>query len=113
MTHDASVSENPRHPDEIRASERGTVPIEKKLENLRRILLIAFFGVTLPVAILIVLASFFLGSVEVGSGLMAGLSGPFLLGMALLGAAVVIAAVCLVIYYVVRAKLERDEELFL
>ena len=88
--------------------EKSITPQEKKLGTLRRILWISFVGIAIPSIIFLMgilsmrdLGSF--GSRFSGAVL---LIGPFLL-IAGLG------VVCVVIYYIFKYRLEKDDELFL
>lgn len=89
-------------------SENSISPQEKKLGTLRRILWIAFIGIAIPsIVFLLPLYSMReLGDVANRFSGMVLIIGPLLL-IAGLG------VVCLVIYYIFKYRLEKDEDLFL
>ena len=91
-----------------------TTPIEQKLQNLRRVLWVCFAGVSMPVAMLIVLANFFLvGPETVAASGREALIPMFLLGIGILFSIAAIGTVCLVIYFVLKHRLERGDGIFL
>jgi hypothetical protein len=93
-----------------------TIPIEQKLQNLRRILWLSFAGVSVPVVMLIFLANFFLVERNpdiISSSGRDAVMPMILLGFGILFAIAAIGTVCLVIYYVLKHRLERDDGIFL
>lgn len=83
-------------------------PQEKKLSTLRRILWISFIGIA-SVSTIFVLPLYSMRNLGSFEGRFSGavlLIGPFLL-IAGLG------VVCLVIYYIFKYRLEKDDEMFL
>jgi len=72
--------------------------------------LIAFAGVSVPLVVLLVMAFLFLSD---SAGGMWGLSLPVMLFMALFMGIAVIGVVCLVVYYVIKNRLEREDGIFL
>jgi len=92
-----------------------TVPLEKKLKNLRGVLWLCFAGVSVSVALMMALANFFLVSrssdiVSTGRDAVMPI---LLLGMGVLFVVATIGTVCLVVYYVIKRRLDRDNEIFL
>lgn len=92
-----------------------TVPLEQKLQNLRRILWLCFAGVSVPVALMLVIANAFVVSrnpdiVSTGRDAVIPM---LLLGIGILFVVAAIGTVCLVVYYVIKHRLERDDGIFL
>ena len=88
-------------------------PQERKLKSLRRILWLSFAGVSILFMILIgaayITLMVFQGS---NAGGLLAFTFPLLLVLALLGSVVFTGVACLVIYYVIKRRLEREDELF-
>lgn len=86
---------------------------ERKLKSLRRILWLIFAGVSILFMALVggayMALMVFQGS---NAGGLLNLTFPILLILALLGSVVFTGVVCLVIYYVIKRRFEREEELF-
>ncbi len=86
---------------------------ERKLKSLRRILWLSFAGVSILFMVLVGGAYI---SIMVRQGSNAGgtlvFTFPLLLVLALLGSVVFTGVACLVIYYVIKRRLEREDELF-
>lgn len=88
-------------------------PQERKLKSLRRILWLSFAGVSILFMILIAgtyMAMLVLQGSNAGGPL--AFTFPLLLGLALLGSVAFSGIACLVIYYVIKRRLEREDELF-
>jgi hypothetical protein len=93
-------------------------PKEKKLRNLRKILWIIFaaititillvFGLSIPIGLVINQATNFLALFSDKTGLLV-LS---LLGIALMKIAVT-GLICIIIYQIVKYRIEKDDDLFL
>lgn len=88
-----------------------------RLATLRRILWIAFGGVSVPLALLLIPLVILMGNLEslgvapppgISSGLLLAMAGGFMI--TLIG---LTGVICLVIYNIVKYRLERDDELFL
>ncbi|MFC1529333.1 hypothetical protein ACFL6R_01320 [Gemmatimonadota bacterium] len=91
------------------------VPLAKKLQNLRRVLWLSFAGVSVSAAVLMFLANFFLvaRSPDIVSTGRDAVMPMLLLGLGVVFVIGAIGTVCLVVYYVVKRRLERDDEIFL
>jgi len=88
-------------------------PQERKLKSLRRILWLSFAGISILFMILIAgtyMALLVLQGSNTGGPLT--FTFPLLLGLALLGSVAFTGIACLVIYYVIKRRLEREDELF-
>jgi len=87
---------------------------EKKLKDLRKILLICFIGITLS---LILLASLPMFLVDLSASQnIEGAPLDALLTILVMGPLVligVIGVVCVIIYYIFKYRFEKDDELFL
>ncbi|NIS79830.1 MAG: hypothetical protein GTO14_06400 [Anaerolineales bacterium] len=91
-------------------------PQERKLKSLRKILLFCFAGISVPLIVTgafayLILINRIENSTFAQSQNFASLAFLPWLGMAVL--VFVTGAVCLVIYYAVKYRLERDDEPFL
>jgi membrane protein implicated in regulation of membrane protease activity len=88
-------------------------PQERKLKSLRRILWLSFAGVSILFMVLVggtYMALLVLRGSNASGPL--AFTSPLLLGLALLGAVTFTGVACLVIYYVIKRRLEREDELF-
>jgi heme/copper-type cytochrome/quinol oxidase subunit 2 len=89
---------------------------ERKLKSLRRILLFCFAGISIPLTVMGAFVYFILinrihyGQLGRDQGLSALVYLPWI-GMVVV--AFVVGVICLVVYYVFKYRLERDDELFL
>ncbi len=88
-------------------------PQERKLKSLRRILWLSFAGVS--VLFMILIAGTYMALMvfqNQNASELLGFTFPLLLGLALLGSVAFSGIACLVIYYVIKRRLEREDELF-
>jgi hypothetical protein len=87
---------------------KPVTPQEKKLSTLRKILWISFIGIAVPAIFLLfgVIPMVWSSGVEDGFSTIALLISPFLL----IGG---LGVVCVVIYNIVKYRLEKDDDLFL
>ena len=92
-----------------------TVPLEKKLKNLRGVLWMCFAGISVSVTLMMVIANAFLvrSNPDITSMGRDAVIPMILLGVGILFTVATIGTVCLVIYYVVKRRLERDNDIFL
>jgi hypothetical protein len=93
-----------------------TLPLKQKLQNLRQVLWLCFAGASVSVALMMVIANAFLVSRDpdiVSSTGRDALIPMLLLGAGFLLVVVAIGAGCLVVYYVIKRRLERDDGIFL
>jgi membrane protein implicated in regulation of membrane protease activity len=88
-------------------------PQERKLKSLRRILWLSFAGVSILFMILVggTYIALIVYQGPNASGPLA-FTFPLLLGLALLGSIAFTGVACLVIYYVIKRRLERVDEIF-
>lgn len=91
----------------------ATAPLERKLNSLRRILWLCFAGGSVLSMALVGSASLLIIVRQGGKGVGArGFTLPLLIGLGLFGAVAFTAVACLVIYHVIKGRLEREDELF-
>ena len=89
-------------------------PQEVKLKDLRKLLMVCFIGITLSIILLASLPMFLIDTSVSQS--VEGTPVDVLLTVLVVGLLVligVIGVVCLVIYYIFKYRLEKDDELFL
>ena len=95
-------------------STKAITPQEKKLKDLRKILTVCFIGISVSIFLLASLPMFLVdvrAAQSVEGTPVDVLMAVFVVGLlALIG---VIGVVCLVIYYIFKYRLEKDNELFL
>ena len=95
-------------------STKALTPQAKKLKDLRKILTVCFIGITLSLILLASLPMFLIDTSASQS--VEGTPLDVLLTFLVVGPLVligVIGVVCLVIYYIIKYRLEKDDELFL
>jgi membrane protein implicated in regulation of membrane protease activity len=86
---------------------------ERKLKSLQRILWLSFAGVSILFMVLVGGAYFAATGLQgSNAGGTLALTLPLLLVLALLGSVAFTGVACLVIYYVIKRRLEREDELF-
>ena len=95
-------------------STKATNPQEKKLKDLRKILTVCFIGISISIFLLASLPAFLIdarAAQSVEGAPIDALMTVFVVGLLVLIG--VIGVVCLVVYYVFKYRLEKDEEVFL
>ena len=95
-------------------STNAITPQEKKLKDLRRILTVCFIGITLSIILLASLPAFLIdnsASQIIGGTWLDTLLTVLVVGLLILIG--VIGVVCMVIYYIFKYRLEKNDELFL
>lgn len=95
-------------------STNAISPKEMKLKDLRKLLAVCFIGITLSIILLASLPMFLIDNSVSQS--VEGTPVDVLLTVLVVGLLVligVIGVVCLVIYYIFKYRLEKDNELFL
>ena len=95
-------------------STNAITPQEKKLKDLRRILTVCFIGITLSIILLASLPAFLIDNSA--SQIIEGTWLDTLLTVLVVGLLIligVIGVVCMVIYYIFKYRLEKNDELFL
>jgi len=95
-------------------STKAITPQEKKLKDLRKILTVCFIGITLSIILLASLPAFLIDARTAQS--VEGTPIDALMTIFVVGLLIMIGVtgiVCLVIYYILKYRLEKDEELFL
>ena len=95
-------------------STNALTPQEKKLKDLRRVLTVCFIGITLSIILLASLPAFLIDSRATQS--VAGTPIDTLMTVFVVGLLILIGVagvVCLVVYYVFKYRLEKEDELFL
>jgi len=95
-------------------STNAISPQEMKLKDLRKLLAVCFIGITLSIILLASLPMFLIDNSVSQS--VEGTPVDVLLTVLVVGLLVligVIGVVCLVIYYIFKYRLEKDNELFL
>ena len=95
-------------------STNALTPQEKKLKDLRKVLTVCFIGITLSIILLASLPMFLIDVRSAQS--IAGTPIDTLLTVFVVGLLILIGVtgvVCLVIYYIFKYRLEKEDELFL
>ena len=95
-------------------STNALTPQEKKLKDLRKLLTVCFTGITLSIILLASLPMFLIDARATQS--VAGTPIETLITILVVGLLMFIGVagvVCLVIYYVFKYRIEKDDELFL
>ena len=95
-------------------STNALTPQEKNLKDLRRVLTVCFIGITLSIILLASLPAFLIDSRATQS--VAGTPIDTLMTVFVVGLLILIGVagvVCLVVYYIFKYRLEKEDELFL
>ena len=95
-------------------STNALTPQEKKLKDLRKLLTVCFTGITLSIILLASLPMFLIDARASQS--IAGTPIETLITILVVGLLILIGVagvVCLVIYYIFKYRLEKEDELFL
>jgi hypothetical protein len=95
-------------------STNTITPQEKKLKDLRKILTICFIGISISIFLLASLPAFLIDARTAQS--VEGTPIEVLMTVFVVGLLIMIGVtgvVCLVIYYIFKYRLEKDDELFL